>query len=357
MPILLLILGIAGFWSGEEPAALPSVSLPPELARVLTDYEKAWRSRDAAALAALFAEDGFVLGSGAPPVRGRAAIERAYAGAGGPLVLRALAYATEGDVGYIVGGFSRRRGEADVGKFTLTLRKDSGGRWLIVSDMDNSNSRPRGERPKPALEILDHLVYAAPDLEAAAGELEKRLGVRATAGGQHPGGGTRNALVGLGPGRYLEILAPDPTQPPPEGGRAFGIDILRSPRLARWAAKGTDLDRLAAAASENGIALGAVRPGSRRRPDGVTLSWRFTDPGALVADGLAPFFIDWGGSPHPSASLPGAVSLVELRAEHPDPDGARETLRRLGVELVVVKGPKAALIAILQTPRGRVELR
>ena len=42
-------------------------------------------------LAALFAEDGFVLSSGVPPVRGRAAIRRHYEGQGGPLSLRALA--------------------------------------------------------------------------------------------------------------------------------------------------------------------------------------------------------------------------------------------------------------------------
>jgi ketosteroid isomerase-like protein len=29
---------------------------------------------------------------------------------------------------------------ADDGKFTLTLRKDSDGRWLIMSDMDNGNA-------------------------------------------------------------------------------------------------------------------------------------------------------------------------------------------------------------------------
>jgi hypothetical protein len=58
------------------------------------------------------------------------------------LALRALASATDGAVGYIIGGFARREGEADIGKFTLTLRNDAGGRWLIVSDMDNGNSRP-----------------------------------------------------------------------------------------------------------------------------------------------------------------------------------------------------------------------
>ncbi|HEY6147878.1 MAG TPA: DUF4440 domain-containing protein, partial [Thermoanaerobaculia bacterium] len=64
-----------------------------------------------------------------------------YKGPGGALVLRAFAFATEGAVGYILGGFSRREGEPDVGKFTLTLRRARDGRWLIVSDMDNGNRR------------------------------------------------------------------------------------------------------------------------------------------------------------------------------------------------------------------------
>ena len=67
------------------PKPVPSVTLPPELARVLTDYETAWRRGDAAALARLFDEDGFVLSNGAPPVRGRAAIQARYEGSGGPL--------------------------------------------------------------------------------------------------------------------------------------------------------------------------------------------------------------------------------------------------------------------------------
>ena len=116
-----------------------TVELPRELDRVLTDYETAWSARDAKALAALFAEDGFVLPVGQPPVRGKAAIERYYQGHGGPLFLRAFAYATEGSVGYILGGYTGEEGKEDDGKFTLTLRKDSTGRWWIVSDMDNGN--------------------------------------------------------------------------------------------------------------------------------------------------------------------------------------------------------------------------
>jgi ketosteroid isomerase-like protein len=139
-----LLVAVAGFAPAQQstPApALPFVELPPALDRVLRDYERAWRARDPAALAELFTEDGFVLANGNPPVRGRAAIRAAYANGGGPLSLRALAYATEGRVGYIIGGFGRAPGEPDSGKFVLALRQGSDGRWQIAADMDNSNRR------------------------------------------------------------------------------------------------------------------------------------------------------------------------------------------------------------------------
>ena len=122
-------------------AVMPSVQLPPALDRVLRDYERAWRQRDAAALAALFTPDGFVLSPGRAPVRGRAAIEERYRESGGALALRALAFAIADSVGYMIGAFARQEGAVDIGKFVLTLRADSTGRWLIAADMDNGNSR------------------------------------------------------------------------------------------------------------------------------------------------------------------------------------------------------------------------
>jgi ketosteroid isomerase-like protein len=119
----------------------PTISLPPELARVLTDYESAWSHKDSAAVARLFTEDAFVLSPGRPMVRGRKLIERFYDGSGGPLSLRPVAFATHGSVGYIIGGFSSRPDVPDTGKFTLTLREEATGRWVIMSDMDNDNVR------------------------------------------------------------------------------------------------------------------------------------------------------------------------------------------------------------------------
>jgi ketosteroid isomerase-like protein len=138
--LLLAALPAPGQQATPIAAPLPSVALPPELDRVLRDYERAWRAKDAAGLADLFAEDGFVLSNGSPPVRGRAAIREKYTGAGGALLLRAFACAVDGKVGYIVGGFGHAAGEPDSGKFVLTLRNEK-GRWMITADMDNGNVR------------------------------------------------------------------------------------------------------------------------------------------------------------------------------------------------------------------------
>ncbi len=70
--------------------------------------------------------------------------------------------------------------------------------------------------------LVDHLIYAAPDLAVAVADVEERFGVRAQAGGKH---------IGLGPQTYLEIIAPDPEQPEPSGPRPFGVDSVTHGRL------------------------------------------------------------------------------------------------------------------------------
>ena len=159
-PLLLLIVGAMTPLCALEAqgvgnatlASVPMVRLPAALDRVLRDYESAWRAGDAAALAALFVENGFVLQPDRGLVRGRQAIQRAYAGqGGGPLRLRALAFATSGDVGYIIGAYGYGENAAEVGKFTLTLQRSPNRKWLIVSDMDNSSvSRTLPPASQPA---------------------------------------------------------------------------------------------------------------------------------------------------------------------------------------------------------------
>jgi hypothetical protein len=207
------------------------------------------------------------------------------------------------------------------------------------------------------LSRVDHLVYATTDLNRGVDEIEKLLGVRATPGGQHPGRGTRNALIALGPAIYLEIIAPDPEQPAPKTPRSFGIDELKKSRLVTWAANGHDLERLTIEAAQQGVSFGKVISGSRQRPDGVLLSWLYTDPATVVADGVVPFFIDWGQSPHPAQTAAKGASLIDLRAEHPDAQRVEHIMRQLGLDLPVRSSSTVALVAVIDGPSGRVELR
>ncbi len=208
------------------------------------------------------------------------------------------------------------------------------------------------------LSRVDHIVYATPDLDQTVADIERLLGVRATPGGRHATWATRNALLALGDRTYLEIVGPDHGTARAESGapRPFRIDTLQAPRLVTWAAKAEHLDRMVSDAKQHGIELGPVERGVRERPDGTVLRWTMTDLDASVGDGLVPFLIDWGDSPHPATTSARAGDLIGLRGGHPDAGTVRATLEALGLDLPVVTGTAPALVATIRTPRRDIEL-
>lgn len=203
---------------------------------------------------------------------------------------------------------------------------------------------------------VDHLIYTVPELERAVAWLEEDLGVRPTVGGRHADLGTWNALLAVGPRVYLEIMAPDPDASVRPGDRPFGIDDLETGRLATWSVRHPDLPAAVEAARYLGVELGEPGPGSRDTPDGRTLTWRITDPFTDRLGGVVPFLIDWGDTPHPAASAPQGVRLVELVARHPRPEEVRRILVELGLEVPVELAAEPGLSAILEAPQGRVTL-
>lgn len=190
--------------------------------------------------------------------------------------------------------------------------------------------------------------------------MEARFGAPFTPGGSHPGLGTRNVLLRIGPRVYLELLGPDPGQPRPSGGPWFPAGAPQRAVLATWCARAPDLDRLRA--GPGGHLLGPVRPMSRARPGGDRIDWTLTMP--LVPPphgGIVPFFIDWGAGAHPCDDLPDhGVRLTAIRGHHPDPSAVRADLEALGVASAVdvraaPSGPAAthpSLSAELRAPDG-----
>jgi hypothetical protein len=203
---------------------------------------------------------------------------------------------------------------------------------------------------------LDHLVYAVRDLDAGIASIERLIGVRAVMGGKHPGHGTHNALLSLGTGSYLEIIAPDPGQPTPSEPRAFGIDQLREPRLVTWAVRISEIEQRVEQGRAAGYDPGPILPLSRRLPDGSELRWRLTLPAIRHGDGLVPFMIEWAPGPHPSQTAPAGAMLVDLQGEHPRPDAVHPLLDAIGVQLPLIESARPALIATIEGPNGTVLL-
>ena len=206
--------------------------------------------------------------------------------------------------------------------------------------------------------MIDHIVLAAQDVQASVAEIEAATGVRAELGGRFEGRGVYNHLLALQDGAYLEIIGPDPQQPDHEGPLPFGLHLSEQTRVPHWCAKaGAEIEQRVADTRAAGYDLGEVRPLGRVLADGTRLDWRLSIGGwPPLFDGLAPFLIDWGDALHPSETAVKGCTLVEFRAEHPDPASVQAALDAIGVSLRVDEAAQAALFATLEGPQGRITL-
>lgn len=203
---------------------------------------------------------------------------------------------------------------------------------------------------------VDHLVFATPDLPDGIDQIESLLGVTPVQGGSHPGLGTANALLALGPQCYLEIIGPDPAQDDFQGTRPFAIDSLDHARLVTWAARQEDLAHFVSMAKSRGINLSEVIPISRETPQGERLHWELTFPTDDDQINVIPFFIDWGSSPHPATQCAESAQLKMLVLEHPRPSEIAHKLEVLELDLKVRYSDRPGIRTLIDCPLGEVEL-
>jgi glyoxalase-like protein len=199
----------------------------------------------------------------------------------------------------------------------------------------------------------DHLLWGAADLQVAIAMLAECTGVLAIPSGKHPDLGTHNAIATLGRKRFLELIAPDPTLPP--GALARRLAGLTAPSLVMWAARTPSAADTAARAEAEGYQA-AVIEGHRARPDGTFVRWTNVFVTGHGGGTLVPFFIEWHTDAHPADDGADGLRLAAFRAETAQPEALRAVLSALDVRLAVRKAPTARLVALLDTPRGRVEL-
>lgn len=191
---------------------------------------------------------------------------------------------------------------------------------------------------------LDHVILRIPNLQAGIDEFARRTGVTPKFGGRHPGRGTENALVSLGGGHYLEILA--------------DVDGKAQPgaRLTPWgwAVHTKALPAVIARVRAAGFQLEGPTPGSRRTPDSTLLQWRTANPAGPGLE-LAPFVIEWAdGTLHPSTTSPVGCTLVSWEIVAADSRKLDPYLAALPYQANMRRGGTDSLRLTLQCPKGQV---
>lgn len=157
---------------------------------------------------------------------------------------------------------------------------------------------------------LDHVIVCVADLETSVGDFESQHGVTSVDGGRHPGHGTANRIIPLGP-NYLELLAVvdvDEARLSPLG--SWALDQIGVPGGGGVCLRTNDLDSVC-----RRLRLSAT-PMSRVNRDGTRLEWRLAGVEQALPANL-PFFIQWDipASLHPGrAEIAHPAGKVELSA-------------------------------------------
>jgi Glyoxalase-like domain len=202
---------------------------------------------------------------------------------------------------------------------------------------------------------LDHVLVGIADLDAGIRQLTAITGVAPARGGRHPGRGTQNALLSLGPHTYLELIAPTPGAS--ADGLAQALAQLQQLTPVGWAVGARHADAAIARLKADGIQTGPLQPGSRLRPDGKRLAWRTAE---ILPDGrLKPFLIEWSPTTtHPASDSPTGCTLVSLTVLGPADEtaGLDRLVADLGEPVKVLAAENASLRLSFHCPAGDVTL-
>jgi hypothetical protein len=158
---------------------------------------------------------------------------------------------------------------------------------------------------------LDHVAYAVTNAELAdtVQRLGADLGVAFIDGGKHPRAGTRNFILPLASGQYIEIVAP--LEHPVAETVPFGQAVRnRAEAGGGWMGWAVRVDDVAPLEARIGRSAGL---GHRQRPGGADLTWKQIGVIDLIAEPILPFFIKWDDmSAHPSIGGTPDVKITEF---------------------------------------------
>lgn len=209
---------------------------------------------------------------------------------------------------------------------------------------------------------LDHLSYAAgPDgLVATSERLSAMLGAPFLDGGFHPRFGTRNRILPLTAGHYLEVVEvlDHPVADKVPFGQAVRERSAKGGGWLGWVVAVDDLEPFEVRLDRPG------KLGNRQLPNGERLEWKQIGVNDLRSDPQLPFFVEWISDPANHPSLPASsIQLLglEIAGDHGRIDDwlggkADAVLSDVKIDWVEPSDEPGVLAAHFDTPNGTVRI-
>jgi hypothetical protein len=208
---------------------------------------------------------------------------------------------------------------------------------------------------------LDHISYACTTTELAdvIQRIGGDLGATFVDGGRHPSSGTRNFILPLAGGCYIEVVSA--LDHPAADKAPFGRAVAqRAQDGGGWLSWVVAVDDLAPVEERLGR---EARPGHRIRPDGLDLCWRQIGVLDVMNDPQLPYFVQWSSpaADHPSSG--GSVVAIERIEMSGSPDsisqwlGTDHDVPLDGIAVDWVDDEDPGLVAVwFSTPHGSVRI-
>lgn len=208
---------------------------------------------------------------------------------------------------------------------------------------------------------LDHLSYACTtaELPDVVQRIGSDLGASFRDGGRHPAFGTRNFVLPLAGGCYIEVVSA--LDHPSADKAPFGRAVQRvADEGGGWLTWVISVDDISPWENKFGR---PAQPGHRIRPDGFDLRWQQIGVLDVMADRQLPFFISWETSADEHPSQGGGsirITAIELAG---DPDTITSWLEAPmnqlldAIDVRWVDAEEPGLVALwFETPHGLVRI-
>ena len=205
---------------------------------------------------------------------------------------------------------------------------------------------------------IDHIVYCVPDLKDAITYFTDSLGIIPYIGGKHLLKGTENALINLGNGCYLELLAIDHENKNVSTPRWMGIDFIRGPKITRWAIQSENLNEDQRILKTYNPKMGVIEEGQRKTNKGSLLKWHMTLPLSEPDVELIPFVLSWKESAHhPTDKMKTQCSLQSISFHTVDEvEHKKRCFQDLSINNKIHLSTKTKITATIEGPKGSIVL-